>query len=141
MRPEEKVELAVAISPPAAFRVKTVEVPDWLMLVRVRASPVWFVKALRFRRLAVVEVAATVRTERTSAEVVPTARLSVRVCNRTRVPSSWNPERLRVPAWQMMLPDESVVKALEPEQVGRVVTRSPPARTSSPLNVLVAVLV
>ena len=69
-----------------------------------------------------VEVAATVRTALTSAEVVPTATLSVRVWRRTKVPSSWKPETLEAEiAPQRMLPDESVVKALEEEQVGMVV--------------------
>ena len=90
---------------------------------------------------AVVEVAATVRTERTSAEVVPTAVLSVRVWSRTRVPSSCHPETLEaVIPWQMMLPDESVVKALEPLQVAMVEILSPPATTSSPRRVLVALV-
>ena len=69
----------MAIRLPEELRVNTVEVPDWLTLVIVRASPPCPVKARRFKRLAVVEVAATVRTLLTSAEVVPTATLSVRV--------------------------------------------------------------
>ena len=52
------------------------------------------------------------------------------------------PETLEaVMPWQITLPEESVVKALEPEQVGTVETRSPPATTSSPRRVLVALLV
>ena len=87
-----------------------------------------------------VEVAATVRTALTSAEVVPTATLSVRVWRRTKVPSSWKPETLEAEiAEQRMLPDESVVKALEEEQVGMVVIWMPPPATIRPLaNVLVA---
>lgn len=46
----------------------------------------------RVSKLAVVEVAATVSTDLTSAEVVPIARLSVNVVNIIRVPSSVNPE-------------------------------------------------
>ena len=42
---------------------------------------------------------------------------------------------------QITFPDPSVVRALEDEQVGIVETLKPPARTSSPLNVLVAELV
>jgi hypothetical protein len=40
LSPLVKVEEAVEIKPPEEFRVNTVLVPDWLMLVRVRASPV-----------------------------------------------------------------------------------------------------
>ena len=47
-------------------------------------------------------------------------------------PSSVNPERLRVPAWQMMLPDESVVKALEPLQVAMVEILAPPPEITRP---------
>ena len=122
LRLETKVELAFAASPPAAVMVKTVVVPDWLTLVKVKASPVCPVKARRLRRFAVVEVAPMVRTALTSAEVVPTATLSVSVWRRTKIPSSWNPETLVAEiAEQKMLPDESVVKALEEEQVGMVV--------------------
>ena len=90
-------------------------------------------RSLRVKRLEVVEVAATVRTERTSAEVVPIATLSVWVWRRTKVPSSWKPETLVAEiAEQMMLPDPSVVKALEEEQVGMVEIWMPPPATIRP---------
>ena len=97
-------------------------------------------RSLRVKRLEVVEVAATVRTERTSAEVVPIATLSVKVWRRTKVPSSWKPETLEAEIReQMMLPEESVVRAEEEEQVGMVVIWMPPPATMSPeANVLVA---
>ena len=87
-----------------------------------------------------VEVAPIVRTELTSAVVVPIATLSVKVWGRTNVPSSWNPETLEAEMpvhWR--LPEESVVRALEPEQVVMVeILRSPPAMTSPEFKVEVA---
>ena len=89
--------------------------------------------ARRLRRFAVVEVAATVRTALTSAEVVPTATLSVSVWRRTKVPSSWNPETLEAEiAEQKTLPEASVVRAEEEEQVGMVEIWMPPPATISP---------
>ena len=90
-------------------------------------------RSLRVKRLEVVEVAATVNTERTSAEVVPIAMLSVKVWRRTRIPSSWKPETLEAEiAEQRMLPEASVVRAEEEEQVGMVVIWIPPPATMSP---------
>ena len=133
LRLETKVEEACAASPPAAVMVNTVVVPDWLMFETVNASPVCPTKALRFRMFAVVEVAATVKTALVSAEVVPTATLSVKVWRRTKVPSSWKPETLEAEiAPQMMLPEASVVKALEEEQVGMVVIWMLPPATIRP---------
>ena len=87
-----------------------------------------------------VEVAATVRTEDTSAVVVPIATLSERVWRRTRVPSSCHPETLEAEMpvhWR--LPEESVVRALEPEHVVMVeILRSPPAMTRPEFKVEVA---
>ena len=84
-------------------------------------------RSLRVKRLEVVEVAATVNTERTSAEVVPKATLSVKVWRRTKVPSSWKPDRFCVEVPQSMLPEESVVRAEVPEQVWMVeILMSPP---------------
>ena len=98
-------------------------------------------RSLRVKRLEVVEVAATVRTERTSAEVVPKATLSVKVWRRTKVPSSWNPDRFWVEDPQSMLPELSVVRAEAPEQLWTVDTLRPPAMTSRPRRVFVAELV
>ena len=82
---------------------------------------------------AVVEVAATVKTALVSAEVVPTATLSVRVWSLTNVPWSWNPETLEAEiAPQITLPEESVVRAFEEEQVGMVEIRRPPPLICKP---------
>ena len=54
-------------------------------------------------------------------------------------PSSVNPETFEAEiAPQIMFPEESVVRALEEEQVWTVEMRSPPAMTSSPRRVEVA---
>ena len=105
-------------------------------------DPVCPERILRVKRFDWVEVAPMVSIEETSAEDVPTAILSVKVWGRTRVPSSWNPETLdaEMPVhWR--LPEESVVRALEPEQVAMVeILRSPPAMTRPELRVEVAVV-
>ena len=60
----------------------------------------------------------------------------------TVAPSSVNPETLAAEiAPQITFPEESVVRALEEEQVGSVKILKPPAMTSSPRSVLVAELV
>ena len=81
-----------------------------------------------------------VRTALTSAEVVPMATLSVWVWRRTKIPSSWNPETLEAEmAEQKMLPNESVVRAEEEEQVGMVeIWMLPPATMSPEARVEVA---
>lgn len=61
------------------FMENAVEVAPWETLVMLNASPVCPVRTLRARRFEVVEVAETVRTDLTSAEVVPMATLSVTV--------------------------------------------------------------
>ena len=69
-----KVEEAVANSPPAGVREKTVvEEMFWT----IKGAPVCPPSMRNVRRLEVVEVAATVRTELTSAVVVPIEKLSV----------------------------------------------------------------
>ena len=52
-----------------------------------------------------------------------------------------NPERFWVEAPQITFPEASVVRAFAPEQLWTVETLKPPARTSSPRRVLVALLV
>ena len=86
-------------------------------------------------------MAATVKTERTSAEVVPTATLSVRVWRRTRVPSSWKPETLPVSASvpQTMSPFALVSKAPDPVQEIMFLVLIPPATTMPPAKVEEAV--
>ena len=60
----------------------------------------------------------------------------------TTSPSSVQPETLAaVIAPQITLPEESVVRALAPEQVCTVETLKPPYATSNPLKVFVALLV
>ena len=106
----------------------------------MRGAPVCPPNMRKVKMLEVVEVAATVRTELTSAVVVPIATLSVRVWRRTNVPSSCHPEMLEAEMpvhWR--LPEESVVRALEPEQVVMVeILRSPPAMTRPEERVEVA---
>ena len=85
--------------------------------------------------MAVVEVAATVRTERTSAEVVPIETLSLSVVSLTKVPSSVQPDGVppelsSVP--QIRLPEESVCRRLvAPEQL-RVEILAPPPEITRP---------
>ena len=69
-------EEAPAANPPEASSVKTDE--DAAFCTR-SAAPVWPVSVFKVRFEAVVEVAAIVATEFTSALVVPTAKLSVTV--------------------------------------------------------------
>ena len=107
----------------------------WATLVIVNALPVWPVRARKVRRSAVVEVAPTVKTALASAEEVPTAVMSVKVWSLTKVPSSCQPETLEAEAEiapQITLPEASVVKAFELEQVGMVVICIPPPETMSP---------
>ena len=85
-----------------------------------------------------VEVAAMVTTERESGVVVPIERLSVWVVRWTRVPESVQPERFWVEVPQMMFPEESVVRELEPEQDWTVAIFKPPAEILSPCRVFVA---
>ena len=97
---------------------------------------------MRVKRLEVVVVAAIVVWEFEATVVVPMASQSELVVSLTIVPSSVNPETLEAEiAPQIMFPEESVVRALEEEQVWTVEILRPPARTSSPRKVLVAVLV
>ena len=84
----EKVEDADETSPPLGSMKKRVEEE---MFWRTKGFPVWEVKVLSVRMLAVVEVAAMVTTLLGSGVVVPIARLSVWVVSRTRVPSSVKP--------------------------------------------------
>ena len=67
-------------------------------------------RSLRVKRLEVVEVAATVRTERTSAEVVPTATLSVSAVSLTKVPASVHPPPDELGEAHVKLPEPSVCK-------------------------------
>ena len=91
----EKVEEADAMRPPKGFKEKTVlEAASWTR----SADPVWPVKVRSARFVAVVEVAAMVATARTSAVVVPTARLSVTVVRCTKVPASVHPAPLVIEA-------------------------------------------
>jgi hypothetical protein len=64
------------------------------MFCTTRGFPVCPPVMRRVRRLEVEEVAATVRTDLTSAVVVPIATLSVMVCSLTNVPSSCQPDTL-----------------------------------------------
>ena len=100
--------------------------------------PVCPERVFRVRRFAVVEVAAMVTTERESGVVVPIERLSVWVVRWTRVPESVKPERFWVEVPQMMFPEESVVRELEPEQDWTVAIFKPPAEMLSPCRVFVA---
>ena len=84
-------------------------------------------------------MAAIVVWEFEATVVVPMASQSELVVSLTIVPSSVNPETLEAEiAPQIMFPEESVVRALEEEQVWTVEILRPPARTSSPRKVLVA---
>ena len=65
-------------------------------------------RVLSVRMLEVLEVAATVRTERTSAVVVPMATLSVRVVKRTSVPVSVHPPAEEGVEFQERMPEPSV---------------------------------
>ena len=86
---------APAENPPEASSVNTdEEAVFWTM----RAEPVCPVNVFKVRFEAVVEVAAMVATEFTSAEVVPTARLSVFVWRYTTVPASVHPAPVVIPA-------------------------------------------
>jgi hypothetical protein len=125
-----KVELAVAKSPPWGVKLKTVvEEIFWTM----SGLPVWLPVMRSVRRLAVVLVAPMVTTELTSAVVVPIATLSVWALSLTKVPSSTQPNVLvAVIPVQITFPEESVVRALEPEQVGMVATLKPPTEMLSP---------
>lgn len=105
--------------------------------VMVSVFPVWFSTAFRVSKFDAVEVAPIVRTERTSAEVVPMATLSVTVCNLTRVPSSCHPETLEAfTAPQITLPEESVFRAFELEQLWIVEILKPPPETISPFSIV-----
>ena len=73
-----------------------------------------------------------------SGVVVPIERLSVWVVRWTRVPESVKPERFWVEVPQMMFPEESVVRELEPEQDWTVAIFKPPAEMLSPCRVFVA---
>jgi hypothetical protein len=134
------VEDAVAINPPEELREKTVvEEMFWTTNGFPLCPPV----IRRVRRFAVVEVAPMVRTDLTSAEVVPMDTLSVWVINLTNVPSSVQPDMFPVSASvpQTMFPEESVSRVEAPLQFKIVDILSPPAATSNPLRVLVAELV
>ena len=90
-REEPKVEEAVAKSPPPGVREKIVEEE---MFWTMSGDPVCPASMRKVRMFDWVEVAPIVRTEETSAVLVPIATLSVKVWGLTRVPSSWNPETL-----------------------------------------------
>ena len=113
-RPEENVEEAVAIKPPEAFREKIVVEAAFCT---ERAEPVCPVSVFKTRLVAAVEVAAIVATEVTSAEVVPTERLSERVVRWTRVPASVKPVFVSASVPQKMFPEESVSSAWEQERM------------------------
>ena len=66
-------------------------------------------RVFNVRMLEVEEVAATVRTDLTSAEVVPMATLSVRVVRRIRVPVSVQPPA-ELASDQERIPDPSVCR-------------------------------
>ena len=107
---EAAVDDAVAMKPPEASRVKrVVEALSWMR----SAEPLWLTRVRSTRFVEAVEVAAMVAMEVTFAEVVPTARLSVKVVRWTTVPASVKPEVLPESASvpQMMLPEESVSRA------------------------------
>jgi hypothetical protein len=88
VRPFDAVELAVAMNPPEAFKVKSVvEAASSTM----SGLPVWPESTLRERRFEAVVVAAMVCTDRTSGLEVPTPRLSVLVVRYTAVPASVQP--------------------------------------------------
>ena len=116
VRPFEKVEEAVPIKPPEASKVKRVVEAEFCTR---KASPVWPKSVRKVRLVAVVEVAPIVATLRTSAEVVPTPRLSVTVVSLTKVPSSVKPEVLPESASvpQIRLPEESVSIVLQETRV------------------------
>jgi hypothetical protein len=108
INPPEKVEDAAAVNPPEAVMENIVEEA---LLVTSSASPVCPVCNLSVRRFAVVEVAPTVSTERTSGVEVPIPTLSVNVVSLTIVPSSVHPDGVppelsSVP--QIRFPEESV---------------------------------
>lgn len=65
-------------------------------------------RVFKVKMLEVLEVAAIVKTERTSAVVVPIATLSVRVVRRTRVPVSVQPPAEGREVDQERVPDPSV---------------------------------
>ena len=67
-------------------------------------------RVFNVRMLEVEEVAEIVRTERTSAEVVPMATLSVRVVRRMRVPVSVQPPAEEGVVFQERVPDPSVCR-------------------------------
>jgi hypothetical protein len=88
----------------------------------------------RVSKFAVVEVAPTVRTLLTSAEVVPMETLSVLVVSLTKVPSSLQPDIFPVSASapQTIFPEASVSKVEAPLQLRIVPIWIPPAETMTP---------
>ena len=114
MRPEEKVEEATEMKPPAPAlkspatdddaaaenppEASSVNTDEEAVFWTMRAEPVWPVNVFKVRFEAVVEVAAMVVTEFTSALEVPTARLSVKVVSATSVPASVQPAPVVMPA-------------------------------------------
>jgi len=85
------VEEAVAIRPPDELSWKMV---DEALFVTRSASPLWPVKSRSVSRFEVVDVAASVATDRVSGVEVPTERRSVSVVSRTTAPSSVQPPAL-----------------------------------------------
>jgi hypothetical protein len=83
--------------------------------VTVKGFPVCPERIRRFKRFAVVEVAAMVTWWVTSAEVVPIDTMSVWVCRATSVPVSIHPPAEEGVAFQERVPDPSVCR--KPEAV------------------------
>src|SRR3989344_8490247 len=102
----EKVEEADETRPPDGSIEKRVEEAESVTMKGLPVCPVW---SLRVKRLAVVEVAPMVRTERTSGVEVPMPTLSVAAVSRTVVPSSVKPALLPQVA-QLKAPAPSVDK-------------------------------
>jgi hypothetical protein len=113
------VDEAVAMKPPLGSRVNTVvEEIFWTTKGFPLCPPV----IRRVKRFAVVEVAPTVRTLLTSAEVVTIATLSVCVSSLTSVPSSVQPTLAAPPpsAPHWMFPEASVSNTKVPLQLRTV---------------------
>jgi hypothetical protein len=104
-----KVEDDWVTKPPRELMKKRVEVPVESVIEKALDIGLEVeTKVFNVRMFEVEEVAATVRTDLTSAVVVPIATLSVRVVWRTRVPVSVHPPAEDGVAFQERVPEPSV---------------------------------